>query len=250
MQWHSTYRFYFIFFTFSTRYHQHMYIFLLTSFLFCLYFSHSLYILFVCLHSVRAGIFSYTTVCICDRGSMEPCVRTISYHKKKIIIHVPVKKSHHKHTHTQVKNIHHHHKPIVIKEEKVIKEIVKKPIPIKIKEEISHDHYHHHYKHTHPEEILSKPKPTSNHWLSDSTEGGGWDSGNRFGSSGNNNFGSSGNFGGSSFSNSFSNSFGSYGSASSNSGSSSGSSYENTNFRGGRKVASAAEAARLSGETY
>lgn len=155
----------------------------------------------------------------------------ISYHKKKIIIHVPVKKSHHKHTHTQVKNIHHHHKPVVIKEEKVIKEIVTKPVPIKIKEEISHDHYHHHYKHTHPEEILSKPKPTSNHWLSDSTEG--WNTGNSFG-------GSSGNFGGSSFSNSFSNSYGSL----------SGTSYENINFRGGRKVASAAEAARLSGETY
>lgn len=60
---------------------------------------------------------------------------------------MPLKKSHHKHTHTQVKNIHHHHKPIVIKEEKVIKEIVKKePVPIKIKEEISHDHFHHHYK--------------------------------------------------------------------------------------------------------
>lgn len=70
------------------------------------------------------------------------CFSIKRYHKKKIIIHVPVKKQHHKHTHTQVKNIHHHHKPIVIKEEKVIKEIVKKqPIPIKIKEEISHDHF-------------------------------------------------------------------------------------------------------------
>lgn len=72
-----------------------------------------------------------------------------SYRKKKIIIHIPVKQSHHKHTHTKVKSIHHHHKPLVIKEEKVIKHEIKKPV--KIIEDVSHDHFHHHYKHDHPE---------------------------------------------------------------------------------------------------
>lgn len=47
-----------------------------------------------------------------------------------------------------MKNVHHHHKPLVIKEEKIIREIKK---PIKIIEDISHDHFHHHYKHNHPE---------------------------------------------------------------------------------------------------
>ncbi|KAJ6642379.1 hypothetical protein Bhyg_07327 [Pseudolycoriella hygida] len=70
--------------------------------------------------------------------------------KKKIIIHIPVKQTHHKHTHTQIKTIHHHHKPTIFKEEKIIKQEVHKPVHIK--EEIEHEHYHHHYKHDHPEE--------------------------------------------------------------------------------------------------
>lgn len=98
-----------------------------------------------------------------------------SYHKKKIVIHVPVKKAHHKHTHTQVKNIHHHHKPIIIKEEKIIKEIIKKkPVPIHIKEEVSHDHYHHHYKHTHPE-VWEKTKVPK--YLSETENTSGFSSG-------------------------------------------------------------------------
>lgn len=93
-----------------------------------------------------------------------------SYHKKKIIIHVPVSANHHKHTHTKVKNIHHHHKPIIIKEEKIIKEIIKKkPIPIHIKEEVEHDHYHHHYKHTHAEPSYHTK---SHKYLSESTDSG------------------------------------------------------------------------------
>lgn len=36
----------------------------------------------------------------------------------------------------------------MIKEEKVIKHEIKKPI--KVIEDVSHDHYHHHYKHHHP----------------------------------------------------------------------------------------------------
>ena len=78
-----------------------------------------------------------------------------------------------KHTHTLVQPVHVHHKPTVIKEEKVIKQEIHKPIhytkeihhkpieehheyvhPVEIKEykppvykeEISHEHLHHHYK--------------------------------------------------------------------------------------------------------
>jgi len=71
------------------------------------------------------------------------------YRKKKIIIHIPVKQNSHKHVHTKVKSIHHHHKPLVIKEEKVIKHEYKSK-PIKVIEDVSHDHFHHHYKHHHP----------------------------------------------------------------------------------------------------
>ncbi|XP_055599584.1 uncharacterized protein LOC129748840 [Uranotaenia lowii] len=68
--------------------------------------------------------------------------------RRKIIIHVPVKVKQTKHTHTEVKTVHHHHKPTVIKEEKIIKKEVHKPVVIK--EEVEHEHFHHHYKHDHP----------------------------------------------------------------------------------------------------
>ncbi|XP_058453927.1 uncharacterized protein LOC131431954 [Malaya genurostris] len=68
--------------------------------------------------------------------------------RRKIIIHVPVKVKQQKHIHTEVKTVHHHHKPTVVKEEKIIKKEVHKPIVIK--EEIEHEHFHHHYKHDHP----------------------------------------------------------------------------------------------------
>lgn len=96
-----------------------------------------------------------------------------SARRRKIIIHVPVKVKQQKHTHTLVKPVHVHHKPTVIKEEKVIKTEIHRPVhhtkeihkPAEIhheiykpeikeyhkpspiyKEEISHEHLHHHYK--------------------------------------------------------------------------------------------------------
>lgn len=76
-----------------------------------------------------------------------------------------------KHTHTLVKPLHVHHKPTIIKEEKIIKTEIHKPVhytkeekkpaevhheEIKLpetkeykpiyEEEISHEHLHHHYK--------------------------------------------------------------------------------------------------------
>lgn len=71
--------------------------------------------------------------------------------KKKITIHLPIKVKHEKHTHTIIKNFHHHHKPIIIKEEKIIKQEAPKE-PVKIIQEVEHEHYHHHYKHDHQEE--------------------------------------------------------------------------------------------------
>ncbi|XP_052868358.1 uncharacterized protein LOC128274263 [Anopheles cruzii] len=68
--------------------------------------------------------------------------------RRKIIIHVPVKVKQQKHVHTEVKTVHHHHKPTVIKEEKVVKQEIHKPVVIK--EEVEHEHFHHHYKHDHP----------------------------------------------------------------------------------------------------
>ncbi|XP_055640680.1 uncharacterized protein LOC129778054 [Toxorhynchites rutilus septentrionalis] len=68
--------------------------------------------------------------------------------RRKIIIHVPVKVKQQKHTHTELKTVHHHHKPTVIKEEKIIKKEIHKPVVIK--EEVEHEHFHHHYKHEHP----------------------------------------------------------------------------------------------------
>lgn len=62
--------------------------------------------------------------------------------KKKIVIHLPIPVKKAKHVHTLVKTVHHHHKPTVIKEEKIIKHEVHKPI---IKEEVEHEHFHHHY---------------------------------------------------------------------------------------------------------
>lgn len=81
------------------------------------------------------------------------CLNIVSFtyscrKRRKIIIHVPVKVKQQKHIHTQVKTVHHHHKPTVIKEEKIIKKEVHKPVVIK--EEVEHEHFHHHYKHDHP----------------------------------------------------------------------------------------------------
>uniref|UniRef100_A0A182ISE5 Uncharacterized protein n=1 Tax=Anopheles atroparvus TaxID=41427 RepID=A0A182ISE5_ANOAO len=70
------------------------------------------------------------------------------FKRRKIIIHVPVKVNKQKHVHTEVKTVHHHHKPTVIKEEKIVKQEVHKPVVIK--EEVEHEHFHHHYKHDHP----------------------------------------------------------------------------------------------------
>ena len=49
---------------------------------------------------------------------------------RKIIIHIPVSVQQKKHTHTLVKKEHVHHKPIVIKEEKIIKQEIHKPVHI------------------------------------------------------------------------------------------------------------------------
>lgn len=88
--------------------------------------------------------------------------------RRKIIIHVPVKVKQQKHTHTLVKPVHVHHKPTVIKEEKVIKQEIHKPVHIH-KEiihkpaEVHHEHEPFEIKHVYKPEIKHEYKPEIKH---------------------------------------------------------------------------------------
>jgi hypothetical protein len=84
--------------------------------------------------------------------------------RRKIIIHIPVNVKQQKHTHTLVKPVHVHHKPTVIKEEKVIKQEIHKPVHITKEIHITKPVEVHHEKHEYkPVEIKHEYEPEIKH---------------------------------------------------------------------------------------